>query len=605
MKRILLWLFLAIWFTSSVPAHAASTASRGTHKAALPDSKILFIFVDSLRPDVVDDMVDKGQLPTIKKLFYDQGLRFPNFFSTFPSLTITAFTCLITGKWQDQSGLKAQSVFERFPVRKKNIMKRMFFIPEHFPRYFNLLSRVDKPSFILKQNGIKAFYDYLGEKYHSSVVPVHPLIAPWAWPHVAANDVEHPYRVTIEAAERLDNVNGLYGLRYMVPDTRGKLFLLWFTEMDEDQHRYEWGQFSQEVRKKIEGVDKWIGKLHEAFMREDNGRAPYVVFFSDHGSYGGMGGIYNQPYYLDRDFFYKTLKMNVRSPDYVISHPGTDLSSFTFIDNMGRGQARIFLPVGDSNSGKWDRPNTLYELQHYGLGPNREPVNLIRELLNIDLSQRNKFPEKIDPHPVDFLIIKLSEELIYIAKRTGNDALIHIESTEGKLRYRYEPAHNVSQDAKGSLNYEAASADDPFGYLKHPHFHTPDPEKFIGEFHNDQEWLEATYETDYPDAISAIVHALMWKPEFAPMAKAQDPDIWLSATPGWNFRSEDIHGADHGSAYKDSLRSILMLSGPNIRSGIDPSPHRIIDVTPTLFQILDHSEKTDFDSEPIGGIFAN
>ena len=45
-------------------------------KGPIPDSRVLVIFVDSLRPDIVETMVAQGKLPNIKKLFFDQGLRF-------------------------------------------------------------------------------------------------------------------------------------------------------------------------------------------------------------------------------------------------------------------------------------------------------------------------------------------------------------------------------------------------------------------------------------------------------------------------------------------------------------------------------------------------
>lgn len=602
MRKISWLLGIGLAFAITTPALAQPTEAA---KQAPTEPKVLVIFVDSLRPDVVDSMVAKGQLPCIKKLFYDKGRRFPNFFSVFPSLTVNAFGSLVTGKWADQSGLKAQSLFERFPVRKKNIVKRAFFVPERFPRFFNMLTAVERAPAILRQNKVKALYDYLGEKYHTSVIPVSPSVAPWAWPHIAANSVERPYRVAVEAAAKIDDLNGQYGLRYMVPDTRGKLFMIWFTEMDEEQHRHDEGQFNPEVQKRMIAVDQWLEKIYAGFIHEDNGAAPYVILFSDHGAYGGVDGIYNQPYYLGRDFFYKIKKMNVRGPDYVMHHPGTDNTSFTYIDNMGRGQARIFLPVGDISSGKWDRPNTLYELRHYGLGPNRKPIDLIQELLDIDLSARNKFPGKISPYPVDLLIVKISEDLIYLVKRGGGEAFIRIEKRNKELFCRYEPVRNVSQDAAGKLTFETTLDQDPLGYLKHPLFHAADARQFIQEFHNDQEWLDATFETDYPDAISAIAHALSWRSELAAMAKAQDPDIWLSATPGWNFRIEEINGADHGSIYKDSLRSTLMMSGPHIQPGVDPTPYRIINVTPTLFQLGQFREKTDFCAAPIKGIYEN
>jgi hypothetical protein len=325
--------------------------------------------------------------------------------------------------------------------------------------------------------------------------------------------------------------------------------------------------------------------------------------FSDHGGYGGENNIYNQPYYLGRDFFYKQLKVNVRGPDHSVHLTGSDLESYAYIDNMGRGESRIFLPVGDILSGNWERPNTLYELEHYGLGPNRKSIDLIQEILSINLEARNKFPGKIDPHPVDLLFVKISENLIYVIRQGGARALIEVERDGKNLRTRYRPVENVVQEENGKLTYTDTLTKDPFGYLKDPKFHAPDPSKFIQEFHTDQEWLDATYETSYPDAITALTRSLVWSPELVHLAKSQDPDIWLSAAPGWNFRFEDINGADHGAILRDSMHATLMFSGTNIRTGVDPTPHRIIDVTPTLLQLIGYKGKADLDSVPIEGIY--
>ncbi len=584
------------------PGYAGTSTEKSAAPGPLPDAKVLFIFVDSLRPDMVDNMVREGRLPNIKKFFYDQGLRFPNFFSQFPSLTVNAYGSLITGKWQNESGLKAQSLFERYPTHQKNFWKRIFFIREDYPRYANMLTKLDAAPKVLKQNKVKALYDLLGEQFHPSIVPISPYVTPWAWPHVAANDVEHPYFVTTEAHDKLDDINGNYAVRYIATDTRYRLAFVWFTELDTEQHRDNWGPFG-EASKKMEKVDLWMGKIYDAITRNDTKSPFYVVLFSDHGSYGGAGGIYNQPFYLGRDFFYKTLKMNVRGPDYTITHLGTDLNAYTYIDNMGRGQARIFLPLKQSGSKDWSRPNTLNELRRYGLGPNRGSVDLIQELLNIDLSSRNEFPGKVDPHPVEFVFLKLASNLIGIFKQDGSQAVIHYERRDGKDWYRYIPVENLSQDAAGKISYTETSVRDPFNYFNDPQFHAFNTAQFLREYHNDSEWLAATYETDYPEAVTALVKSLSWNPRLEALAQSQDPDLCLSAKSGWNFRIEDIHGADHGAISKGALRSTLMFSGPNIRKGIDPTPHRILEVTPTLIQMLGHKGKTEFDAVPIEGLY--
>jgi arylsulfatase A-like enzyme len=74
---------------------------------------------------------------------------------------------------------------------------------------------------------------------------------------------------------------------------------------------------------------------------------------------------------------------------------------------------------------------------------------------------------------------------------------------------------------------------------------------------------------------------------------------------GWNFSIEDVSSGDHGALFGDALRSTLMISGPHIRRGIDPTPHRIIDVTPTLLQLIGYKGTAEMDSVPIEGIYEN
>lgn len=578
-----------------------SESSAGT-AGPLPDARVLFIFVDSLRPDTVDEMVAEGRLPTIKKLFYDEGLRFKNFFTTFPSLTVNATGILMTGKWANETGLKAQSFFERYPVRKRSVWKKIFFVKDRHPKYINLLADIDGASRILKQNETKAIYNYLGDKYHPSLVPINPSTTLVAWSHVAANNVKQPLFVTTEAAENLDMINARYALQYMVSDTRGRFFWVWFTDLDKGQHADSFGQHG-DVRKKMEETDGWIGKIYEGLVRSAKGKPVYIFLFSDHGAYGGQGGVYNQPFYLGRDYFYRVLKMNVIGPDYMVRHPGTNLKSFAYIDNMGRGQARIFLPVADAFSGNWNRPNSLYELQHYGLGPNRQAVNLIDALLGINLEKRNEFPAQVDPHPVEFVFAKVSPTLIYVKKQGGSEALIEVERRGEKDWYRYEPVRNVTQDREGKLSFDRKAKDDPFGYLSDPRFHAANPREFIAQYHDDAAWLRAAHETDFPNAVTVLVKMFTWKSELSYLAPAQDPDLCLSAMRGWNFRVENIKGADHGSITRDAMQAVLMLSGPNIRKGVDLTPYQIVDVTPTLFHLLGFDGETDFSSVPIEGIY--
>ena len=293
--------------------------------------------------------------------------------------------------------------------------------------------------------------------------------------------------------------------------------------------------------------------------------------------------------------------MNVRGPDFSITHPGTDTGTFVFVDNMGRGQAKLYFPLRDATSGDWQRPNFFYELEEYGLGPNRPKINLIRAISEIDLSKRNILPGKADPHPVELLITKISDEMLYLRRFDGSQALILIRSLDKESRqYRYVPVSSFHQKTDGTVDYEETRDQDPLGYLHNPNFNFSEGrETFFDHYHNELEWLKASYQTEYPDAVVNLVRSLTWNPRFKKAQESRQPDLVLSAAPGWNFRIEDIEGADHGHLRADSTRITFMMSGPDLRKGVVESPHHLIELAPTLLYLLNYGIKTDFDAEPI------
>lgn len=66
---------------------------------------------------------------------------------------------------------------------------------------------------------------------------------------------------------------------------------------------------------------------------------------------------------------------------------------------------------------------------------------------------------------------------------------------------------------------------------------------------------------------------------------------------------DNIQGTDHGALLRSAMHSTLMISGPNIRNTVDPSPRLIIDIAPTLLQLVGYQGKTYFASAPIEGLY--
>ncbi|MBI3009920.1 MAG: hypothetical protein HYY57_02930, partial [Candidatus Omnitrophica bacterium] len=63
-------------------------------------------------------------------------------------------------------------------------------------------------------------------------------------------------------------------------------------------------------------------------------------------------------------------------------------------------------------------------------------------------------------------------------------------------------------------------------------------------------------------------------------------------------------GTDHGYPLADSMRITLSLSGPNIAHGALQNPQRIVDILPTVLQMVGKQYDTgQMDGELIAGIY--
>ena len=95
-----------------------------------------------------------------------------------------------------------------------------------------------------------------------------------------------------------------------------------------------------------------------------------------------------------------------------------------------------------------------------------------------------------------------------------------------------------------------------------------------------------------------------WKPPVEDLAEARDPDLLVTASDGWSFRSDGGEGTDHGYPLATSMRISLFLAGPNIAHGVLPAPHRIVDVLPTILEMTGWPyDPKALDGKAIRGIY--
>ncbi len=575
-----------------------------------PDARVLLLYVDGLRPDVMREMAAAGYLPTIKQVFLDGGLDCANAFTTFPSNTLVANGALFTGLLPDRTGIKSQNQFERTaPHRPRGQLSE--WLPDWLlartssgPRVSDLLDKFapENTYHSLRQRGIRPLSVYLRAHYQCTVLPIAQINPPIQWLHRALNTVTNPFAAAVRIPHDLDRINAEFVIDELLGDPDTRVIAAWFPMVDKVSHHSPRGQFGG-ARRELAVFDRLLARILARLRQVGWDRSTYLILLSDHGHIGGERAV-NRPCNLAADFFYRRMGWNVRVVGEQWTVPGLDPARFVFLDHQAWAQAAIYLPKTSYQHGPWQR-NTLAELMSYQAGSIRGPVNLLETLAAFR-------PEEAPglANPVDLVLVKLDDAKVLVYRSATNQAIIHIDrdAAHGE-RYRYEPVQRISQDADGRYQWQpGAPGEDPLGYVRDPAVQRAvgngSVMAWLQQPHDAREWLAATAMTDYPDAIVGMAKFFSWQSPVQDLGPARDPDLLVTAARGWTFRSDGTEGTDHGSPLPEAMRMTLCFSGPGIRHGVLLEPHRIVDVMPTILTMVGtpyHAEQLD--GRAITGIY--
>ena len=569
----------------------------------VPNARVLLLYVDGLRPDVLREMAEAGFLPTFKRAFLDRGLAVPRAFTVFPSNTLIANGSLFTGLFSDATGIKSQNQFERSSLKPRGQLSAWLpdgFIPMPPTRVLDLLDKYapEHTHAFLVKRGVPTLGSRLGKAFRFTTLPIAPLNPPPQWFHRAVNTIG-PFGIASHLPWRVDTVNAQYAVEELIGDEDARVLAVWFPTVDKTCHHSPRGQFGA-ARRDLALADRYLARILHRVEEIGWDRALYLILLSDHGHLGGERTV-NQACNLPRDWAHRRLGWNARVVGQEWTHPGIEEDRFVFFDNQGAGQAKLFLPYGSYFTGPWRR-NRLAELARYRAAPGRT-VNLLESLATF----RPPGWDGEGAGPVDLILVKLDERRVFLYRDEDTQALIHrgADAAGGEV-YRYEPVRRVSQADDGALHDEPARpGQDPLGYLRDPGFRpTTTASAWLTEPHTAREWLAATADTRYPDAVVTMAKFFAWRDPMTDLAEVRDPDLIVTASEGWSFRSDDGSGTDHGYPLAGSMRITCILAGPNIPHGTLTAPHRIVDILPTVLEMVGWPyDPSTLDGEAIRGVY--
>lgn len=293
--------------------------------------------------------------------------------------------------------------------------------------------------------------------------------------------------------------------------------------------------------------------------------------------------------------------------------------------------------------------NTLYELQHYVVGPADGglvlapdgSLDMEQSFRRVDyfsllggLSVRNNVQPLVESRPVDFVAVRVPEEALRGALREderadqtvwlygGPDrqALIMAREEGSQLKLRYLPISNLKQSADGRVSFDRADwrAGLPLKLWEEARLTLPageDRSRWLGAWHTDLEWLRATHLSKYSNAVVGLHEQLARHVvEGTNVAAANlstddrlvrrfrqrqrmlvENDLLILANDHWNFDVRGFNpGGNHGSFFRISTHSTFMLAGgeqTRIPRGLAvEEPYDSLSLMPTLLTLTGQLE---------------
>lgn len=270
-------------------------------------------------------------------------------------------------------------------------------------------------------------------------------------------------------------------------------------------------------------------------------------------------------------------------------------------------------------------PNAIFDLQNYvaGVQP-RRTVNYFALLTNVKV--RNNVQIGIDSRPVDFIAVRIPQETILPALNSGEtpdqDAIwiyggeqrqaliLARRAKNGELLLRYLPASDLTQGASGQIRFTRIGWQSglPLKIWEDDKLRVAgNREEWLSRWHSEVDWLRATHETKYSNALIGLhEHLTLHDPPSGtdPSPDGQllrrfrlrqrrltEADLLVLANDHWNFNVRDFNpGGNHGSLFRVSTHSTLMFAG-GARTGIPKAslitePYDSLSFVPTIFALM-------------------
>jgi predicted AlkP superfamily pyrophosphatase or phosphodiesterase len=494
----------------------------------IPKRRVLVFFVDGMRKELADRMLREGRLPNIQKYLYDRGCHADYAVTSIPSITFADIGSMNTGRFPGHHEILGNKWFDRVLGQYQNYMS---------------------PGDILKvDHDLRAptIYEMLPDKYTVTIqTPIRRgATRPYDnWMSSGLDWFCGRYEAVDElAAQRFEDIAKSSEITGRWPD----YIFAYFPAVDHIGHQY--GACSKQYEEAFINFDAQIGRICRGLEKNHLLEEYYLILLSDHGHEFCK----RETRWMPDEFFEDNLNLSIIDERFIKNGEPVVWQNYLkkyriAVVTGGPRIAHIFLRCGEY----WDEEPTFDQVEHF-----------LRDFAPkaFTLCKNKNLSECLADQPaVAMVAMKEKANIIRIITHTGSARIIRQLNGNGTKEYLYQPIQH-----------------DPLNYRSHK----STAGMVATGYYCQDDWLQASCDSGFPDFVPQICEVF---------DSDRAGQIMLFAASGWAFSKRDFGG--HGSVIPSDMNVTFAFAGPGIAKGKTFRTARIVDLVPTVLEMLGCSDR--------------
>lgn len=485
-----------------------------------PDQAVVLFFVDGMDRGRLNELLAKGKLPTIRRLFVDGGVGVENAVTSIPAMTYPNTVSLFTGKFPGHHGIVGNQWFDRRSLESTDYIRPTLYQSDNAdfrcPTIYEILSDLFTVSV--------QCHTHRG----ATIAHTNEIATGLAWSVGLFESIDQL------SAGSLEEVGGYANRVRRWPS----LLTFYFPGNDEIGHRS--GSDSPAYAASLENIDRQIHRIADALKRNDLLEHLTLILVTDHS---------HPDVHAKKTF---DLVGWLRSKRRLRVHRGVYfaadyLEAFDYFQNIDAvvidgAYRRLYVHLKGAHG--WGRPVGADDVAKLLTGSADEAFSPIWNLPAVELVCTSPSPG-----------------IVHVYSRRGT-ASIERKTENNRVLYRITPWPQLPNDPLGLADDPALDAFAKAGW------------------HTSREWLAATAASKHPDFVPQIVE-LFDSPHTG--------DLVVFAASDWVFAGHER--GEHGSCIAEDMLIPLYFTGPGLPKGASISCARLVDVTPTILDLLGEKDR--------------